>query len=203
MKAVPAGNLTEMVGAYMTEKTGAQFIPGQFTAMAIVDDADDFVGGVVFSNYRGTDCEVSCAAEEGYLIWRPHIMRAVFSYVFDQLGCVRCTSITTKANKRARDFLESLGFVLEGNVRLGYDGRRDALIYGLLARDCRYLAADSGMTDGQEISADTASSAGPGGDGGGTDAAEQGRGDSAGEPEQDRPVHAARVFDVLGGWSEP
>lgn len=201
MRAIPAGGLTDMVAAYMTEQTGATFAPGTYSAMAIVDDNDDFVGGVVFSNFRGTDCEISCAAEPHAGIWRPHIMRAVFTYVFQQLGCVRCTSVTTKANQRARDFLEGLGFELEGKLRLGYDGRRDALIYGLLARDCRYLAADSGMTDGQEISAASTSSTGPGGDGGGAVAAEQGCGDSAGEPEPDRPVHPARVFDVLSGWN--
>lgn len=200
MRAIPAGDLTLKVGEYMTEQTGATFAPGSYQAMMIVDDKMDFVGGVIFSNFRGTDCEVSCAAEPNMAVWRPHIMRAVFSYVFDQLGCVRCTSVTTKRNKRARDFLEGLGFVLEGNIRLGYDGRRDALIYGLLASECRYLADDSGMTDGQEISTEPTSGTGPGSDGASADAAEQGRGDSAGEPEQDRPVHAAGKFDVLSGW---
>src|SRR5215217_4693084 len=183
MRAIPAGDLTAMVGAYLTEQTGAQFVPGMFQAMAIVDDNDDFVGGVVFSNFRGTDCEVSCAAEPHAAVWRPHIMRAVFTYVFNQLGCVRCTSITTKRNKRARDFLEGLGFVLEGNLRLGYDGKNDALIYGLLARECRYLADDSGIDDGQEIRTGSTGSTGPDSDGGSADATEQGRGGSAGEPE--------------------
>lgn len=184
MIALPAGNLTDMVGAYLCEKTGMKLQPGMFAAMMIVNDQQDFVGGVVISNFRGSDCEISCAAETG-AAWRPQVMRAVFSYVFEQLGCVRCTSITTKRNKRARTFLEGLGFRLEGNLRLGYDGEIDALIYGLLARECRYLADDSGLTDGQEIGAECTASARPGEDSGSADADEHTFGDGASEPQPD------------------
>lgn len=195
MIAIPAGNLTEMVGQYLTEKTGATFAPGMFQALAIVNDQRDFVGGVVVSNFRNRSCEISCAADTS-AAWRPSVMRAVFTYIFVQLDCVRCTAITMKRNKRARDFLEGLGFVLEGNLRLGYDGKNDALVYGLLASECRYLAVDSGNdTDGQRHSS-SASSAGPVRDGGSADAREHLVGDGAGEPESDQSGDAARLPDV-------
>jgi RimJ/RimL family protein N-acetyltransferase len=146
MIAAPAGKFTEMVGQYVAEKTGMELVPGQFAAMMVVNDNKDFVAGVVFTNFRKTDIEVSCASESP-AAWRPDVCRAIFKYIFEQLGCVRCTSITVKSNKKARAFLESLGFQLEGNVRLGYDGRRDALIYGLLASECRFLSEG---TDGEE-----------------------------------------------------
>jgi hypothetical protein len=157
MQAIPAGKLTPMVGAYLMEKTGMELEPGSYSAMMVVDDNNDLAAAVVFSNFRKTDIEVSCASDNP-LAWRPHVCRAVFKYVFDQLGCVRCTSITTKGNKRARSFLESLGFQLEGNARLGYDGKRDALIYGLLRSECRFIADEGEGVDGQEkqFSADPA-----------------------------------------------
>lgn len=148
MKAVPAGKFTEMVGEYLNEKVGIKLRPGSYSAMMVVNDDNDFVAGVVFSNFRDTDIEISTASETP-LAWRPHVCRAVFKYIFDQLGCVRCTSITTKSNKKARSFLEALGFQLEGNARLGYDGKRDALIYGLLRSECRFIA-DEGVLGGQE-----------------------------------------------------
>ena len=190
MIALPAGALTEMVGEYLHEKTGMVLTPGMFSAMMVVNDEKDFVAGVVFTNFRNTDTEVSCAGETP-AAWRPTVCRAIFKYVFEQLGCVRCTSITTKGNKRARSFLEGLGFQLEGNVRLGYDGVKDALIYGLLRSECRYLADDSEREDGEEERTIGTSSAGPGSDGGGTSDGEQGRGDYAGELEPDRPSNAA------------
>lgn len=150
MYVIPAGDKAELVAEYMTEKTGAVFQPGLYQALAILSDAGDFVGGVIVSNFRGTDCEISCAAETP-AAWRPTVMCGVFTYIFMQLGCVRCTSITTKRNRKARNFLLDLGFQLEGNIRLGYDGTKDALIYGLLASECRWIKAGDANLDGQEV----------------------------------------------------
>jgi RimJ/RimL family protein N-acetyltransferase len=157
MRAVPAEELTGAVGQYLMEKIrGLKLVPGMFTAFAFLNDQNDFVGGCAISGWRqgqyGNDCEISCAAETS-MAFRPHVFKAVFGYVFVQLKCVRLTCVTTKRNKRARTFIERIGFELEGNVRLGYDGKRDALIYGLLAADCRYLAG------GQHVEEERAGSA--------------------------------------------
>jgi RimJ/RimL family protein N-acetyltransferase len=147
MRAVPAGEQTPLVAQYLMDKVpGLKFTEGLYVAFAFMNDADEFVGGCVLSNYRQTDIEISCAAETP-AAFRPQVMAAVFAYVYEQLGCVRCTSITTKRNKRARDFLTALGFSLEGNVRLGYDGTKDALVYGLLRSECRYITP-GGSTNG-------------------------------------------------------
>ncbi len=200
MIAVPAGKFTAMVGEYLTEKTGMKLVPEMYSAMMVVDDNQDFVAGVVFSNFRETDVEVSCASENP-AAWRPHVCKAIFTYVFEQLGCVRCTSITVKGNKKARSFLESLGFQLEGNVRLGYDGRRDALVYGMLKSECRFLN-DIEALDGQEVGASSPSSTGPDGDSPGSDGGEPGRGDYSGEPEPDQPVHAGREPSLQSNGDE-
>lgn len=144
MRAVPASEaLKPMVVEYMREKVG-EYDPGEhYVAFVVVDDAGNMVAGVIVSNYRETDCEISCASDSP-AAWRPHVCRAIFSYIFEQLGCVRCTSITTKANKKAKAFLQHFGFQLEGKLRLGYDGKRDALIYGLLKAECPFLGAARG-----------------------------------------------------------
>lgn len=141
--AIPAADKTAMVGRYIMEKVpGLRLAEGSYSGLAFVNENKDFIGGAVLSNFRagdfGNDCEISCASESP-MAFRPHVMRAVFGYVFGQLQCVRLTAITTKRNVRTRRFLEALGFRLEGCVRRAYDGKRDALIYGLLASDCRYL----------------------------------------------------------------
>jgi len=139
MRAIPAGVNTELVARYVAEKApGAEFTPGMYQAMAILDDKGVFCAGVVFHDYRGHDVQISCATDTS-AAWRPGVMRAVFTYVFNTLGCVRCTSFTTKRNKACRGFLEGLGFQLEGRIRLGHDGTRDALVYGLLASECEYI----------------------------------------------------------------
>lgn len=145
MLAIPADDKTDMVGQYIMNKVpGLRLEPGKYVAFAFLADNGDFAGGACVTNFRkgeyGNDCEISCAAETA-MAFRPHVCTAVFRYVFDQLRCTRLTAITTKKNRRTRAFLESLGFALEGCVRRAYDGKRDALIYGLLAEDCRYVGA--------------------------------------------------------------
>lgn len=160
MLAVPAADKTEMVGQYIMHKVpGLRLVPGNYQAFAFLSDSGDFVGGAVVNNFRpgeyGNDAEIACAAETA-MAFRPHVCTAVFTYVFTQLQCTRLTAITTKRNTRTRAFLEALGFRLEGNIRRAYDGKRDALIYGLLAEDCRFLA---GGLNGEEERASSAATA--------------------------------------------
>jgi RimJ/RimL family protein N-acetyltransferase len=148
MRAVPAGDKLAMICQYMYEKIGVGFDPRQCNGFAILSDDNTFIGAVLVSNVRysgvsAIDCEISCASENS-MAWRPEVCRAVFGYVFGQLGCVRCTSITRKNNTKARAFLEALNFVLEGNIRQGYDGEKDALVYGLLSSECRFFGGLNG-----------------------------------------------------------
>lgn len=149
MRAVPAGDKLAIICKYMYEKCGALLDPAMSAGFAVLSDTDKFVAAVVVSNvryYEGkpVDCEITCASESG-IAWRPHVCAAIFTYIFGQLGCVRCTSITRKNNTKSREFLEALNFELEGKVRRGYDGEKDALIYGLLREECPYF---SGNVDG-------------------------------------------------------
>lgn len=163
MEVRPAGEHTELVAQYVSEKTGGVWTPGMYQALMVVNSKGEFCAGVIVDNYMRIDCRMSVAAET-FAVWRPHVLRAIFHYVFVQLGCVRCTATTRKTNMKARAFLEGLGFKLEGNLRKGFDGVKDALIYGLLAEECRFL---EGFNDGV----------------GGDEREHKGQSDTADEPE--------------------
>jgi RimJ/RimL family protein N-acetyltransferase len=109
-----------------------------FAALGVVR-RDQIAAGVVFHNYRpGIDMEVSIAADDP--AWaHPAILRRLFSYPFNQLGVIRLTCIVGRKNKRCRRFSEGLGWKLEGVVRRAYDGKEDAVLYGMLPSDCRFL----------------------------------------------------------------
>ncbi len=64
--------------------------------------------------------------------------REVFRYVFDVMKCKRVTFEIHPKNKRSRKLAEGLGARLEGKKRRGLDGRRNALVYGLLPEECRF-----------------------------------------------------------------
>lgn len=161
MLAVPAGDKTGLVGRYLMEKVhGLKLVDGMYQAFAFLSDTNEFVGGCAITNFRegeyGNDCEISVAAETS-MAFRPHMMCAVFTYVFVQLKCTRLTCITTKRNKRGRAFIERSGFRLEGTLKRAYDGKRDALIFGLLRENCRYLG--TGGSNGEEVGAEPAACA--------------------------------------------
>lgn len=111
---------------------------GQATAALGVIRGGKIVAGLTFQNYReGVDIEVSLAADSPR--WaHPATLRRLFRYPFVQLGLPRLTCITARKNKRARKLIEGMGWKLEGKCRRAYDGVQDAMIYGMLADDCRF-----------------------------------------------------------------
>jgi hypothetical protein len=93
---------------------------------------------------------------------RKQVMRIIFEHIFYKMKCVRCTCIVANAkeSKRTRRFLLGIGFVLEGNLRRAYDGTTDALVFGLLRDDCRFLAENrAGGLNGEEVTTGTAAAA--------------------------------------------
>jgi RimJ/RimL family protein N-acetyltransferase len=113
---------------------------GQSVAVGVATEAK-LVAGIVWHNYSptnpGGNIEVSVAADSA--LWlRPRILRELLNYPFKQLGCHRITAIVARKNKRSRKFTEHFGFRLEGVVRKGL-GADDAMIYGMLRPECRWM----------------------------------------------------------------
>jgi hypothetical protein len=85
-------------------------------------------GAIVFNNYDQRDVHFTCVLTAPIGI---RDARYVARYVFKQLGCRRCTAVTSEFNVAAQRALLQLGFQLEGRLREHFDGA-DGLIYGIL-----------------------------------------------------------------------
>ena len=110
---------------------------GPCTAMGVIRRGV-LVGGVVWHNYRKHDIEMSAAFDTP--AWcLPQTMRDLWAYPFTQLGVVRVTTITGRKNKRARSANVRQGFKLEGVARRALDGRQDAIVYGMLREECKWI----------------------------------------------------------------
>lgn len=109
-----------------------------FAALGVIRDCE-MAAGVVFHNYRpGVDIEISLAADNPS--WaHPRTLRRLFAYPFYQLGVARLTCVIAADNARCRRFTEGLGWKLEGIHRKAFDGQQDAISYGMLPEDCRFL----------------------------------------------------------------
>lgn len=165
MKVVSDAYVSQLVGKYVSDKVGLPITNTPFVGFAIYNSQDEFVAGVVVSNFRGTDCEVSMAAETPN--WaRRGVMQTIFDYIFNTAGCVRCTCIVKNARstRRTRRFLLGIGFELEGNLKKAYDGTYGALLFGLLRENCRFLKElDVGQENRTEAAASARSQCGVGG----------------------------------------
>lgn len=129
-------NADEFVATYVASRIpNARF--NQYVALGVVRRGQ-FIGGAVFHNYLGHSIEVAIAFDRPDWSY-PGTLRQLFSYPFNELGCVRMNAVISRKNKRSRRFVKGLGFKEEGIARKGFDGVDDAVIYGMLRDECKFL----------------------------------------------------------------
>lgn len=129
---------------YVAERVGDFNRAFAQAAMASVKDGR-IIGAVVYHNFRTTDIEMVCAGEPGWL--NRTALKAYFAYPFMQLGCRRVSVIIHRKNKRSRAFVEKLGWKMEGVHRKAMADGHDAISYGMLKENCRWLGEDYGQEE--------------------------------------------------------
>lgn len=98
---------------------------------------DGEIAGVVACEFKEWfDAHFSCAVDDRRCLSR-RVLRAIFRALFSR--AVRVTALISPDNELAISGARRMGFVYEGFLRMGVEGKRDALIFGMLADDCRYL----------------------------------------------------------------
>lgn len=125
---------------------------GPCTTMGVIRQ-NKLIGGLVFHEYVPAYKSVMVSYAFDRPSWAtPSVLHSVALFVFDQLGCNRLCTLTPRKNKRSRRFVEGIGFKYEGCARKGF-GADDAIIYGMLRQECRWL---KGKEDGKEHAATAA-----------------------------------------------
>lgn len=137
------------VSAWVCSRVGMPTPINSAALGAVVDGK--LIGGVVYTNYRGCDIEMIAAADSPRWITRAHL-DAFFGYPFRQLQCLRVSAITERRNHKARDFIERIGFRLEGSHPRAMDGRT-ALSYGMVREDCRWIGGTYGQKERRQRTA--------------------------------------------------
>ena len=108
---------------------------GNYNALGLLRNGR-LVAGVIYNSYEEGNVCMHVAASPGVLTRKA--IFAAFDYPFNQLGKRRVTAMIPAKNKKAIAFNEGLGFKYEGTMR-HYFNDDDALIYGMLREDCRFL----------------------------------------------------------------
>ena len=132
-----AGPERDEIGRWVASRIRDYTLPAEYVALACVSDKGR--GAVIYSEYRPDVPEIrlDCVGE-GHWLTRAGL-RVFFAYPFVELGCRRITVICARRNRKARRFVEHVGFVHEGTCRQAMPNGDNAVIYGMLRRECRWL----------------------------------------------------------------
>jgi hypothetical protein len=142
------GDLPDDAKALMTDATHIDFTPYVMKAprwfSAWARDGRGAVAGIFCIEFK--------YAWEGYVnvvvldrrCMTRRVLRAIFTAAFTQ--AVRLTAEIEPHNRKALRQVQRMGFVYEGFRRMGLEGRRDVMCYGMLRGDCKYLPGYTGST---------------------------------------------------------
>lgn len=123
---------------YRLMKDSNAFIPCE--AIGIERDGK-LIAGVIYNKYEpGLLVEMSIASVDSSWCSR-HNLRALFSYPFAQLGLRRVQALCSAKDEGVQMFLKRLGFKQEGVHRCAYHDGSDAVSFGMLGHECKWLEA--------------------------------------------------------------
>jgi hypothetical protein len=102
-----------------------------------VGDASGLHAAMVFNDYTGANIEITVTSDPAG--WTRAAVRAAFAYPFRQVGCRRLTLRTRADHTVVLDIAARLGFQREGVLREFYDDGCNAVVFGLLRSECRWI----------------------------------------------------------------
>lgn len=128
----------ELIQEWVSRQLGVEKLGGDKFSAAAIMSGDEIIGGVIFHDKKGHMIDVSLATVSPK--WAAKgVLKDLFAYPFVQLGVERLGAICSKKNKKIRRTMEKLGFKQEGCARKGFGDGSDAIIYGMLKHECKWI----------------------------------------------------------------
>lgn len=144
-----ACGLDDLIGPWVAEGTGGQWVAGRGTTIGLIDDETQRpLAGVLYEDWNGKNVCVHIRAETGRNWAQREFLWFIFYYPFEQLGASRLTAIVAGGNEKSVEFVERLGFVLEATLKDAHP-TGDLLVYVMRKAECRWLSL-KGARSGQE-----------------------------------------------------
>jgi len=131
-----AYNCDDMVRLWVARELGIT-IEGECRTIGAVLDGK-LIAGAIFNHYAGFMVDIHIATTDKKWCNR-RVLKSVFEMAFNNLKCVRVNMMCSKNNKSMRKLALRLGFKQEGCHKKAHLGTTDAISYGLLKTDCRWL----------------------------------------------------------------
>lgn len=100
---------------------------------------------VLYDGFDGNSLHMSIASDDPRWCSRANL-RGFFWFPFGVVGARRVNALSSVGNDRANKVNERLGFIREGLMREGFADGSDAIVWGMLRDECRWI---EGVADGQ------------------------------------------------------
>ena len=126
----------DFVGGWLEDRMGVRLVP-PYTSFGMIGPDGLLAGAMIFNGFNEGNAEVSIYAPRAV---SRGSLRAAASYVFETNGCNRLTARTRASSLSVRRFIDKVGFQQEGVLRAYYQDGEDAILYGLLRSECRWLS---------------------------------------------------------------
>jgi RimJ/RimL family protein N-acetyltransferase len=124
----------------MIDFAGTDFSRPQWLCISCRDDEGSLMGLCLFEFKEWFNAHFTLAIRDRHCITR-RVMRAMFTAVFSQ--ATRITALIEPWNVLALRQAMVMGFRQEGFMRRAIEGVRDAVLFGMLREDCRYLPKEA------------------------------------------------------------
>lgn len=103
-----------------------------------VDNPGKLLAGIIYHDFTPHSLMFTFASNgDGWASRR--VLSDLFSYPFEQLGLERVGAVCSKKNRRARKVIEKVGFRVEGCGRKAFYDGSDAVYYGMLKEECKWI----------------------------------------------------------------
>jgi RimJ/RimL family protein N-acetyltransferase len=129
----------DWVGPWVCREIGKLWHSGAGQALGWLKEDGTLAAGVTFVNFDGTNVWLDCAALQGSRWLDRRGLFAVFHYVFEQLGCVRCSVMIPENNDKSLKLVQQAGFEYEATLERAAPEGKNMLVYRMFKEDCRWL----------------------------------------------------------------
>lgn len=127
-------NASPLVAAWAGHKLGTAFRE-PFTALGVMKNGK-LAGAVIFNDYDARNVEMTMVGPHAFT---KDVVRELFSYAFDELGCLRISVTIPEKNLENCKKALRWGWIPEGRKRDYYAVNEHAVIFGMTRDECRFL----------------------------------------------------------------
>ena len=120
--------------------TGTKFDSCAHCWLASVDDNRNVLGGLIYSDFSATNCQLTVAVLHPSAVSR-RFLRVYFGLPFLQLGLRRVTAVVSVNNQKSLDLCKRLGFEFEAHLR-GWFEDGDAHQLVMFRDSCPWIPHD-------------------------------------------------------------